>query len=189
LKWGRYPLLPRCRATLAPPVEYPFTSTVQVDGTVPPEENGWIAVNVNQGVPQSLILPEGVSSSQAATYIVRPPIQRNKRKFTIIAPTWTFKRTIKISCTFTSVTQVIPADGTELVCYGISGDLKFEATFKVAIVGGVVVFDYPLPDTFTGLFYFSTNFVQTSITLTNSVTVDIRRYFAVGIYAELTFFN
>ncbi len=172
-------------------IEYPFTSIVEVglpgSGVFPEEDRGWIAVTVNNGVVVSnLSSADGVTAQQLPAVI--PPILPNVRNFSAPAPSWTSVSIVKTSFTFISQTNVIPEDDTELMCYGISGDQQFEAVITARVVSGVVIFDFPLPSTYSGIFYFSVNFVRTTITLTNSVTIDIQRYFAAAIYAEFTIY-
>lgn len=173
----------------------PFTSIAEVgqpgSGVRPAEDRGWIAVVVNNGVAVQQLsgADNGITAQQLPVII--PPIRPDERNFNAPAPSWTSISISTTSFTFISKTSdpdSVPADGTQLVCYGISGDMQFEATITASVINRVVIFDFPLPDTYSGVFYFSVNFVATIITLVTEIEIEVLTYVAVGIYAELSIY-
>ena len=163
------------------------SATAPGSGRIPPQENGWVAIVVNDGQVQA-VQPTEAPRAQANGFKVIPPIQVNKRQFGLPEPSWTKVSTVTLAYTFISQTNIFPVDGTSLKLYGVSGYVEYEATVVSTVTQRTVIFNFDLP-VYNGVFYFSARFAETTVTLTNKVEIDIREYYSVGIYGGRSIYN
>ncbi|MCB0175229.1 MAG: VWA domain-containing protein [Anaerolineaceae bacterium] len=161
-------------------VDYPFTSEVDVDpaDALLFSNRGWLTVNINNGIPGP---PTVVTSADHNIDIQTIPL---RRPFPSVPPSWNPVSDITIPYRFISTKGAIPEDGTVIWLYGVSDDGSFEGAIEGVVLNGLVTFEYPAPNPYSGAFYLSANFRNKEIILTDGTQIDSTFYFATGIFGK-----
>ncbi|MCB0191323.1 MAG: hypothetical protein KDJ65_05210 [Anaerolineae bacterium] len=163
-------------------VSFPFSSDIvdldPIDALITIDQ-GWLVFNIDNGTPSAAL----AAVRKEVAPIIAQTIP-SSRPFPSSPPTWPSTATITIPYVFVSSSDVLPEDGTVVWLYGVSEDGQFAGAITREVSDGEVTFSFPVPSTYTGLFYLSARFFDELITLTNGRRIDSTYYADEGIFGD-----